>query len=184
MPRSGEDARRRLQGAALELWSERGYDRTTTAEIAARAGVTPRTFFRHFSDKREVLFDGAGEMRDILTAAVAAAPPALAPLKVLQRAFTAVEPLFEQNRPYAGVRQKVITATPALQERELAKGAALITALAESLQARGLESRRAALAAHTAMAAFGYAVAAWGEDATEGFDIHIARAFDELSALL
>lgn len=183
MPRSGEDARRRLQGAALELWSERGYDRTTTAEIAARAGLTPRTFFRHFPDKREVLFDSAGEMRDILIKTVASAPAELAPLKVLQQAFTATEPLFEQNQPYAGARQKVIAETPALQERELAKGAALVAALAEALRARGVEPRRATLAAQTAMAAFGYAATCWSEDATEGLDAHIARAFKELGSL-
>ena len=66
MPRSGEQARRRLQQAALELYRAQGYDRTTTAEIAAQAGVTERTFFRHFADKREVLFDGEAVLRDIL----------------------------------------------------------------------------------------------------------------------
>jgi AcrR family transcriptional regulator len=183
VPRSGVDARRRLQGAALELWNERGYDRTTTAEIAARAGVTTRTFFRHFPDKREVLFDSGGEMRDILVATVAAAPPEMSPLKVLQRAFVAVEPLFEQNRPYAGVRQKVIAETPALQERDLAKGAALAAALAEALRSRGVEPRRATLAAQAAMAAFAHAAACWSEDAAEGLDAHVARAFAELASL-
>ena len=183
MPRSGEDARRRLQAAALELWSERGYDRTTTAAIAARAGVTPRTFFRHFPDKREVLFDGAGEMHDILINIVSSAPTELPPLKVLQQAFIATEPLFERNRPYAGARQKVIAETPALQERDLATGAALVAALAEALRTRGVESRRATLAAQAAMAAFGYAATCWSEDATATFNAHIGRAFDELRSL-
>jgi AcrR family transcriptional regulator len=183
VPRNGDDARRRLQGAALELWSERGYERTTTAEIAARAGVTTRTFFRHFPDKREVLFDSGGEMRDILVATVAAAPAELTPLKVLQRAFCAVEPLFEQNRPYAGARQKLIAETPALQERELAKAAALAGALAEALRARGVEPRRASLAAQAAMAAFAYAATCWSEDDTKGLDAHITCAFDELGLL-
>jgi AcrR family transcriptional regulator len=183
VPRNGDDARRRLQGAALELWSERGYERTTTAEIAARAGVTTRTFFRHFPDKREVLFDSGGEMRDILVATVAAAPAELTPLKVLQKALSAVEPLFEQNRPYASVRQKVIAETPALQERELAKAATLAAALAAALHARGVEPRRASLAAQAAMAAFAYAATCWSEDAAESLDIHVARAFDELGSL-
>ncbi|MDE3177201.1 MAG: helix-turn-helix transcriptional regulator, partial [Pseudomonadota bacterium] len=74
MPRSGEDSRRRLQKAAFDLFEERGYDQTTAAEIAARAGVTERTFFRHFPDKKEVLFAGEAAFRATLTAAVAAAP--------------------------------------------------------------------------------------------------------------
>jgi AcrR family transcriptional regulator len=183
VPRSGEDARRRLQGAALQLWSERGYDQATTAEIAARAGVTPRTFFRHFPDKREVLFGSAGAMSEILVGALTAAPADLTPLKALEQAFIAIEPLFDQNRAHVGTRQKVIAATPALQERELAKAAALVAALADALRARGVEPRRATLAAQIAMAAFGHAVACWSEGATQGWQAHVARAFGELGAL-
>lgn len=183
MPRSGEHSRRRLQGAALELWSERGYDQTTTAEIAALAGVTPRTFFRHFPDKREVLFDSADAMRRVLTEALATTPAGMAPMKALERAFIALEPLFEHNRPYSGARRKVIAATPALRERELTKTAALTAALAQALAARGVEAGRATLAAQAATAAFGYAFTSWSEDATGRLEIHIARAFNELNAL-
>jgi AcrR family transcriptional regulator len=91
MPRSGEPARQRLQQAAIELFCERGYDQTTTAEIAARAGVTERTFFRHFPDKREVLFDGQTKLREALTRAIAKAPATLQPLEVLYWAFRSVE---------------------------------------------------------------------------------------------
>ena len=79
MPRDGAQARARLREAALELYRERGYDETTAAQIAARAGVTERTYFRHFADKREVLFDGEAELRAILVDAIATAPAGLAP---------------------------------------------------------------------------------------------------------
>ena len=183
MPRSGEDARRRLQGAALELWSERGYDRTTTAEIAARAGVTDRTFFRHFPDKREVLFDGAAEMRDVLVRAIGAAPAQLTPLKVLQRAFAAVGPMFEQNRSHYSARERVIAETPALRERQLAKMADLASAMTLALMARGHEERRARLTCETAMATFAYAAAAWTADTKESLQTHVNQAFNELRAL-
>src|SRR5580698_1482763 len=99
MPRSGEDARRRLQEAAFELIRERGYDAVTTAQIAARAGVTERTFFRHFPDKREVLFAEEDVFHTALTDGVMAAPEGLNPMGVLLSAFRSTVPIFEANRP-------------------------------------------------------------------------------------
>ena len=183
MPRSGEDARRRLQKAALELYYERGYDQTTTAEIAARAGLTERTFFRHFPDKREVLFDGTAPLSAIFKAALAEAPRKLSSLEALFLAFRAVEPMFENNRPFAGRRQKVIDRTPALRERELAKGAELIAVLTEGLRRRGVEDRLATLAAQTGMAVFSHAVDSWIDDPSESLDAHLLRAFKELNNL-
>src|ERR1700684_1766734 len=97
MPRSGKDGRRRLRAAALELYRDRGSDHTTTAEIAARAGVTERTYFRHFPDKREVLFDGEADLQTALVEAVADAP-ALPPLPMLLHAFLSVVPRFQSDR--------------------------------------------------------------------------------------
>ena len=131
MPRSPEPARQRLQQAAIELFGERGYEQTTAAEIAARAGVTERTFFRHFADKREALFDGQAKLRTALSAAIAEAPAELQTMETLSRAFHSVVPLLEANRPLSLPRQAVIASSPALQERELAKEAALAESLAE-----------------------------------------------------
>ena len=156
MPRNGEPARQRLQQAAVELFGERGYDQTTTAEIAARAGVTERTFFRHFPDKREALFDGQAKLRTALTGAIAAAPAKLPFMEILSRAFRLVVPMLEANRPFALPRQAVIASSPALQERELAKEAALAESLAVALRQRGVDERLAALAARTGMATFRY----------------------------
>ena len=183
MPRSGLPARRRLQQAAVELFCERGYDQTTTAEIAARAGVTERTFFRHFPDKREVLFDGQAKLREWLTGVIAQAPVTLPPLEILYRAFCSVEQPIEDNRPFSVPRQQVIDRTPALQERELAKVAALAEALALALRQRGVDESLAALAAQTGMATFRYAIASWFVDPTGGLGAHLDRAFDELDGL-
>ena len=183
MPRSGEDARRRLQKAAFELFQERGYDQTTAAEIAARAGVTERTFFRHFPDKKEVLFAGEAAFRETLTGAVTTAPGALAPLEALRWGLRTVSRQLEQYRPFSEMRQRVIAEAPALRERELAKAAALIGGLAEALQRRGVDGQEAALAAHMGMAAFLYAMNSWQSDATGGLDAHLDRAFDQLRAL-
>ena len=183
MAKNEDGVRDRLQRAALELFRERGYDRTTATEIAARAGVTERTFFRHFPDKREVLFDGEAVLRVALTAAVANAPDGLGPLDMLFRAFRSVQPAFEGNRPYAKPRHEVISVTPALFERELAKTAALADALAAALAARGVAQTRAVLAARTGMAAFIQAVVAWLDDPGPGLGGHLDLAFRELKSL-
>ena len=183
MPRNSEPARRRLQQATLELFRERGYDATTTAEIAARAGVTERTFFRHFPDKREALFDGEEAFRDALTDAVARAPEGLGPMDALLCAFRSVEPLLERNRPFTEPRQEIIARTPALQERVLTKTANLIGALAAALVRRGNDDGLATLAAQVGMAALGYAATAWFNDPRPGLDTHLRRAFETLRHL-
>lgn len=183
MPRSGDHARERLREAALALYAEQGYDTTTTAQIAARAGVTERTYFRHFTDKREVLFDGEAELRDVLCEAVAAAAADLPPLPVLQSAFLAAVPLFVAGRPIAERRQAVIAVTPALQERALAKTAALAAALADALTARGVTAPTAALAAQVALAAFGWAAGAWAGTSAEELATLIVNAGHEVRVL-
>ena len=183
MRREG-NVRIRLRDAALALFRERGYDGTTAAEIAARAGVTERTFFRHFPDKREVLFDGEAILKSALVAAIADAPADLGPLATLFRAFRAFGPALEANRPYSEPRQAVIAATPALQERELMKLAALTGALADALRARGVADLPADLAARTGTAAFVQATLAWLEDPEVGFEERLDLAARELRGLL
>ena len=183
MPRSGEGARRRLQQAALELFQERGFDATTTAEIAARASVTERTFFRHFPDKREALFDGEAAFRDALSSAVLRAPEDLAPMETLFWAFRFVAPLLEQNRSFSAPRHKVIAQTHALQERVLTKTAGLIGALSIALRRRGVKEGLAALASQVGMAVFSHAASAWMDDPGSGVEAHLARACADLQGL-
>jgi AcrR family transcriptional regulator len=171
-----------LERAALELFAERGFDGTTTEQIAARAGVTERTFFRHFPDKREVLFASEDELREATTAALAAVPRGLDPLPTLRAAFHEVVPLIERNRPLAAIRAPIITASPALIEREHAKTAALTDLVAHALHERGVDERAALLAARVGMAAFATAIRAWATRSTADLHREVDQTFAELRA--
>ena len=179
MPRDGEKVRKKLQWAALEMFRERGYEETTAAEIAAKAGVTERTFFRHFPDKREVLFDGDVAFLKALTASVRDAPKALGPWDTLFFAFNAVKHIFVENRPFTEPRQRVIANSSALQERATAKTRSLVAAVATALSERGLTLPQANLAAQLGMATLSHAVAAWFDDASTELGEHISKAFQE-----
>lgn len=184
MPKKEENMHVRLQRAALEMFGERGYDQTTAAEIAGRAGVTERTFFRYFPDKREVLFGGEAAMQADLVAAIAAAPAGSGPIDTLFLAFDAFAPTFERNRDLLERRSAVISVTPALREREGAKRAALVDALALALQARGITAIRAALAAQAAIGGLSQATLAWLTDPAIGLRDRIDLAARELRCLL
>lgn len=177
------DLRTQLREAALNLFREHGYERTTAAEIAARAGVTERTFFRYFPDKREVLFDGEARVRTALTTFIAEAPAELGSLDTLIYAFREFEPMLSENRPYSKPRQEIISVTPALYERELAKLDALADALADALKKRGIADLRAILAARTGMAAFTHATLAWLDDPVMSFGERIDLIGLELKAI-
>jgi AcrR family transcriptional regulator len=183
MPRSGAEARARLREAALDLYGERGYDTTTTAEIAARAGVTERTYFRHFPDKREVLFDGETKLLDVMTAAIASAQGQLSPLALVLRAYTAAIPLFVAGRPIAERTAQIVATSPALQERAHAKSAALTQALIGALRGRGIAEPTARLAARAGAAIFERASRAWNGTSPSDLEALLAQAADELRAL-
>jgi AcrR family transcriptional regulator len=179
VPRNKEEIRKRLQWAALELFRKRGYEETTAAEIAAKAGVTERTFFRHFPDKREVLFDGEAAFCEALTTAVRDAPEGLSPWDTLFFAFNSVKQMFVENRPFTEPRQRVIASSPALEERATAKTRWLIAAVASALCERGLTAPQASLAAQIGMAILSHGVAAWFKQGSIDLGEHIARAFQE-----
>jgi AcrR family transcriptional regulator len=161
MSRWEPNARGRLEQAALELYAERGFDQTTVAEIAQRAGLTERTFFRHFADKREVLFWGQNALMDLITKQIAEAPESASPLEAVGAALRATGEMFVGRWQHARRRQAVIDANPGLQERELIKLASLAAAVAESLGRRGASEVAAKLAAETAIAVFKVAFDRW-----------------------
>jgi AcrR family transcriptional regulator len=183
MPRNGAEARARLREAALELYLERGYDATTTAQIAERAGVTERTYFRHFADKREVLFNGESELRDVMVTAISGAPEDTSPLALVVAAYTAAVPLFVTGRPIAVRRAEVIAVTPALKERAQAKTAALADALIAALVARGIPDATARLAAQIGSAAFDRASREWNANPRRDLAALIVSAVDEVRLL-
>lgn len=178
------DLRARLQIAALGLFRERGYDRTTASEIAACVGVTERTFFRYFPDKREVLFEGSAMLETALVSSIVDARSDLGPLDTLFHAFRSTLPMLEENRSFSKPRHEVISSTPALYERELAKIDSLTGALSVALKARGVSDGQAALAAGAGMAAFVHAVVAWLEDPEIALSERIDGSYRELKALL
>ncbi|BAL93210.1 putative TetR-family transcriptional regulator [Actinoplanes missouriensis 431] len=163
MGRWTPNARGRLETAALELYDEHGYDQVTVTQIAECAGLTERTYFRHFADKREVLFGGSQLLHDHLVQRVTDAPPSAAPWAAVTAALSTAGDVFPADRESSRQRQRVITAHPGLLERELIKLASLSEALADALQRRGVPARTARLTADTAIAVFKAAFARWLE---------------------
>jgi AcrR family transcriptional regulator len=155
------NARGRLEQAALELYVERGFEPTTVADIAKRAGLTERTFFRYFSDKREVLFWGAGALQEVVVGGVMAAPEGAPPIDAVAAGLQASTVLLEGRRERALQRNVVIAANRELQERELIKLATLGAAIAGALRARGVRERTASLTAEVGIAVFKTAFLRW-----------------------
>jgi len=164
MSRWEPNARERLTGAAMELFRERGFDQITVAEIADRAGLTERTFFRYFADKREVLFAGQERLLEIYTATIDAAPGAATPMELVEAALLAVTPVFEARRDFSRQRHAVISAHPELQERELLKRASMAAAIAAALRQRGVPEPTASLAAEAGAITFKTAYSRWVTD--------------------
>ena len=162
MGRWEPNARGRLEQAAMELYNQRGYESTTVAEIAGRAGLTERTFFRYYADKREVLFAGAGELQELLVSKVADAAASLPAIDAVAAALAEVARLvFEERREFARQRQVIIAANAELQERELIKLASLASAVAGALRGRGVSDPAASLAAEAGIAVFRIAFERW-----------------------
>jgi AcrR family transcriptional regulator len=171
----------RLAQAALELYLERGFEQVTVAEIAARAGLTKRTFFRHFSDKREVLFAGSAIFQDAVVSAVIAAPDGVAPIDAVAAALAAVGGELTQLGEPVRRRQHVIAASTDLQEREMIKLASLTAAVADALQQRGLQHAAATLTAQAGIAVFKTAFERWAsEDGSVGFPALLHESLNDL----
>jgi AcrR family transcriptional regulator len=184
MGRWEPDAQGRLIRAAMELFAERGFEQTTASDIAERAGVTERTFFRHFADKREVLFDGSKTMERAAHDAILAAPADLSPLDAALAGMIAGGGLLEDRRDHAVRRSRIVAANPSLQERELLKLAAMVDATAEALRIRGVAEPTASLAAHSAVTVFQVAFARWvSAEEPPGFAACIAEDAAALRAL-
>ena len=152
----------RLQKAALELFATRGYEQTTATEIAQSVGLTERTFFRHFSDKREVLFYGQDVFVQAFIDGVDAAAAGASPIEIVASALQSAAAQFpDERRPHSRTRQSVIEQNAALQERESHKLAGLATTIAAALRARGVDDLAATLAAETGVTIFGIAFTQW-----------------------
>jgi AcrR family transcriptional regulator len=185
MGRWQPDSRGRLQEAALALYAERGFDQTTAAQIADRAGVTERTFFRHFADKREVLFGGSAVLEETIVAGVAGAPATDGPFHAVGRGLdAAAEILGESRRDLALQRLTVIAANPELHERELAKLAAYASSVADALHQRDVPEPQATMAAEAGMVVLRVALTEWaGYDDGRDLTTIMRDSFAEWRAL-
>jgi AcrR family transcriptional regulator len=167
MGRWEPNARERLVRAALDLFTEQGYDATTVTEIAERAGgLTKTTFFRHFPDKREVLFAGQENHRRLLADAIAAAPASATPLQAVAAALDALTAAFTDDRREFSARLRVVVAAnPELYERAISKRAALADAMTDALRKRDVPDPAASLAAELGIRAFYQAFDLWADPA-------------------
>jgi AcrR family transcriptional regulator len=184
MARWEPGARERMVVAAVDLFTEQGYDATTVAQIAERAGVTKSTFFRHFSDKREILMAGQETLSRLLAEGIAAAPSAASPLQAvasgLERASSAMGPM---NRELGPRLKAAIAASAELQERDALKSVGLAVAMTNALTARGVPDPLAHLAAELGVLAFKRGYAEWLEadrDAAGGLAPYTTAALEDL----
>ena len=168
--------------AAIDLFAEQGYDSTTVAQIAERAGLTKTTFFRHFPDKREVLFAGQEQHSRLFADGIAAAPDSATPLEAVVAALDTVTASFTSEQRDFGPRLRaVIDANSELRERAVFKHASLVTAMTEALRKRGVPDPAAGLAADLGIRAFDRAWDRWTEPSSQQTFTELAR--EELRAL-
>ncbi|MDB4941148.1 MAG: regulatory protein TetR [Labilithrix sp.] len=177
----------RLQAAAMQLYRDPGYDKVTVAEIAARAGLTPRTFFRYFPDKREVLFYATEEVAALVGGGILAAPDGTPAMEAVAEGLARLARLSDEDPVHAGyarLRHTVVQANPELRERELGKAASLASAMTASLERRGVDASAARLAAEAGLAAFKVGFQQWADDpAPRPMEAHLrdaARSLEDL----
>lgn len=185
VPRWEPKAEERLVLAALDLYATRGYDGTTISDIASHAGVTSRTYFRYFPDKREVLFGGADRLRDRIAAALHDAPQDMQPLPACVHALAACEDLFRSHEhEQLRRRDAVISGSGELQERETRKLASIGDSMTAGLVQRGSDQEGARLAADLAVVIFQRAARLWMADPATRYADMVGRAASEVRRVL
>jgi AcrR family transcriptional regulator len=180
------DARERLERAALELFAEQGFAATTVPQITERAGLTTRTFFRHYADKREVLFAGEGELPAMARRMIVEAPAGIDPLTLIIGGLrTVVETRFEGRKADLRRRREIVRSDPGLGERELRKRAAICEAVGEGFRERGVPAMTAALLAETVSTLLFVSIQQWLDQDGDRPLLHFAEeALESLRASL
>ena len=177
------NARECLETAALDLFVEKGYEETTVAEIADRAGLNRATFFRHFADKREVLFGGEDVLARLFADAIREASPDATLPECLHAALAAAGvAMTPEQRAKAAQRVVVVAANSEVQERGLLKHARIARSINAALRERGVDEVTARLGAEIGILAFTIAVEHWIQSDDEAFQIHAAAALRDLQA--
>jgi AcrR family transcriptional regulator len=187
MARWEPNALERLQKAAMELFVEHGYDRTTVGDIAARAGLTERTFFRYFIDKREVLFARSGDLEKTIVGVIASAPADATPLAAVAAAFEAAGTELQGGSELRVLRARhaLVMEHTEVRERELVKAAFLATAVTKALRARGVTEPAASLAAELGIAVFKVGFERWiSQGKPQGFAAQLRETMAALRAVV
>lgn len=183
MVKKAENARERFESAAYALFQDQGYLETTVPQIASKAGLTERTFYRYFADKREVMFWRADAHRSAIIKEIIEAPAGLHPHDVVAASFEAVAPFIDSHRPIVTLRQSLISAHVELQERELMKLHNLALAIDLGLQQRNMKPSLARLVAEIGAAIFKVALQNWRADEAEAsFVYHIQATSKDFQA--
>jgi AcrR family transcriptional regulator len=183
--RKAENARERFESAAYSLFDEDGYAATTVPQIAAKAGLTERTFYRYFTDKREVMFWRAGDHQLAIAKEIGRAQTGLRPLAIVAGAFESVAPFIDSHRSIVKLRQHLISTHSDLQERELMKLHTLASAVEQALTQRGIDASHARVVAEVGAAIWKIALENWRADANGlGFANHVQAALVEFEGIL
>ncbi|KKX32894.1 TetR/AcrR family transcriptional regulator [Rhizobium sp. LC145] len=183
MVQRAENARERFESAAYELFGRQGYAETTVPEIASKAGLTERTFYRYFTDKREVLFWRAGAHQTSITKEIAKAPTGEHPLSIVASSFEAVAPFIDSHRPIVKLRQFLISTHSDLHERELMKLHMLASAIDMALQQRGIQPSLSRVIAEIGAALWKVALQNWrADEGEESFARHVQATLAEFQA--
>ncbi len=182
MPRWAPDAALRLERAAMELFTEKGFAGATVPQIAQRAGLTTRTFFRHFADKRDVLFLRERELPAVVAQLLATAPPGLDPMALAMHGLeSAASGDLERWKDDIRARRMIVESEPQLRERERLKSAVLTDAIRDGLRSGGVDPADAVLTAAVATALFDAALEQW---LTGGDDVPLVEVLARLRARL
>ena len=181
VPRWEQGSEERLTAAALQLFREQGFENTSVVEIARRARVTNRTFFRYFADKREVLFAAAEDLRAAVVGEVLRAPGVEEPLRTVVGVLARHD--WEGLAPRAALRERqaVIVANPELLERDLVKQHVMALEIAGALERRGVDEGVARVAARVGTQVFLTAYERWLD--AEGEEDLVGISEDVLSTL-
>lgn len=187
MGRWEPDAQERLVLAALDLFAEQGYENTSVVQIAERAGLTKSTFFRHFRDKREVLFGGQEVLAEMLRSGISNAPEPAGPLALVEAALVGVTAgLTEERRGHGPQRRAVIASNLELREREALKMVGFAAVIQDALRQRGVSELDAVVAAELGVLAFTRAYTRWletGGDFAEVARWQLAEVFEAVNSL-
>lgn len=175
-----ERTKAQLQTIAVRLFRLHGYEATTVEQIAAEAGVSAMTFFRHFPSKSSVLFDDPYD--PLIGAAVAEQPAALPPLERARRGLAqAWAKLPEPDRDDTWERVKIVDAHPSLRARMWENNQVTHQIIVDALRSTGTSSLDAEVAAGACLGAITAALFEWARTDTGGLGDRIGAALNQLA---